>query len=344
MKLNIKKTIKREICHYASPNLVITSRHNKIYVERDGRETIVKLPLKGWKEIFSFSRKLRRALRLDKCNVVPVPEGLVIVRQGVVYFYDEKQKTLTQTLRLKNCRNLLHQSIAVMENGQEIIFGEYGVNPQRKEVPVYKSSDGGRTWQTIFTFPPGKIRHVHGCYYDPVEDKIWTLTGDFDGESHILCSDKDFRNVEWIGDGTQIYRACNAFFEKDAVHWIMDSHIQESLHIRLDRKTRKIQKLQGFPGPVWYIKRLQDGYYLAATAQEIGAGVKDRYAHLMVSRDLQSWQDLHLFEHDGWPKGYFKFGVIGFADGPQTSNSFYIFAEAVKGLDGKTALCEIVEE
>ena len=96
-----------------------------------------------------------------------------------------------------------------------------------------------------------------------------------------------------------------------------------------------------FPGPVWYIKQLEDGYYLAATAQEIGPGVHDRYAHLMVSRDLENWEDVYQFKHDGLPKRVFKFGVIGFADGVQTSRGFYIFAEAIKGLDGKTALCEI---
>ena len=121
----------------------------------------------------------------------------------------------------------------------------------------------------------------------------------------------------------------------------MDSQLQNSYHILLDRKTRKISQGQLFPGPVWYIKRLEDGYYLAATAQEIGQGVKDQYAHLMASKDLIEWEDIYQFHHDGFPKRYFKFGVIGFPDGRQSSQSFYIFAEAIKGLDSKTALCSI---
>jgi hypothetical protein len=184
---------------------------------------------------------------------------------------------------------------------------------------------------------------VHGCYFDPYEEKIWVPTGDFDNECYLLCADRDFKNIEWIGDGQQAYRTCNLFFEQDSVHWIMDSQLQDSYHIRLDRKTCSIQKKQLFPGPVWYIKRLVDGYYLAATVQEIGPGVHDRFAHFMVSRDLETWEDLHQFRHDGFPKRYFKFGVIGFADGPQSSAAFYIFAEAIRGLDGKTALCQLEE-
>ena len=344
MKLTIEKIINKEICHYASDEVCITSRRNTVFV--DGKEVSYRVSLPcstWWKKGLSVSRLARRALRLDKCNVVPVDRGLVIIHQGKVYHYCEETKSLTHTLDLKNCRNVLHQSVLVMEGRKEIYFGEYGSNPDRGEVPVYRSSDAGKTWETVFAFPKGKIRHIHGCYYDPVEKKIWVLTGDFKDECQVVCCDKDFTNLEWIGNGQQIYRACNAFFEEDAVHWIMDSQLENSYHIKLDRKTREIETKQLFPGPVWYIKRLSDGYFLATTANEIGAGVHDQYAHIMGSKDLETWEDLYQFEHDKLPKKYFKFGVIGFADGPQRSDAFYIFSEAIKGLDGKVALCKITE-
>jgi hypothetical protein len=340
MKLNIKKIIDREICHFSSSDMMVTSKYRKIFVTKNDAEYKIRLPERWGERFCGLFRLSRRALRLDKCNVVPVENGLVIIRRGEVYHYDDAQKRLTHTLSLKNCRNVLHQSVAVI-NGKELYFGEYGNNSSRKEVPVYRSLNCGKKWEKVFVFPAGKIKHVHGCYYDPYEDMIWTLTGDFENECYVLRSDKDFNNIEWIGDGNQLYRACNVFFEEEKVHWIMDSPLQNSHHIQLDRKTRKISKGQLFPGPVWYIKRLEDGWYLAATAQEIGPGVKDQCAHLMVSKNLSEWEDVYQFHHDGFPKRYFKFGVIGFPDGQQDSGSFYIFTEAIKGLDGKTALCSI---
>jgi hypothetical protein len=342
MKLVIKEITKKEICHYASSDMLITSHFNKVYVNKNNDKYKFSLPGGGIFKIFGNFRLFRRALRLDKCNVVPVQDGLVIVRQGKLYFYNELDESLTPVLTLKNCRNVLHQSITVID-GQELFFGEYGNNASRNEVPVYRSRNGGKSWETVFVFPAGKIKHVHGCYYDPYEDKIWTLTGDFEGECYMLCSDKDFKNVEWIGDGSQQFRACNVFFEKNAVHWIMDSQLQDSYHVQFDRKTRKIKLGQQFPGPVWFIKRLMDGYFLAATAQEIGPGVRDEYVHFMVSKNLKDWIDVHLFEHDHLPKRYFKFGVIGFPDGLQTSDDFYFFAEALQGFDGKMASCKIIE-
>ena len=340
MKLIIKNVIDKEICHYASPDMVITSFFNTVFVKQLNKEFSIELPQSLFKNIFSCSRLLRRALRLDKCNVVPVGGGFIIIRGGKVFHYDETLNKLEHVLTLNNCRNVLHQSVAVINN-KEIFFGEYSSNRLRKSVNVYRSLDAGKNWETVFTFPAGKIKHVHGCYYDSIEDKIWTLTGDYDGECHILCSDKDFNSIEYIGNGNQVYRACNVFFNRDSVHWIMDSQLQDCYHIKLDRKSRAIEQKQVFAGPVWYIKRLQDGVYLAATAQEIGPSLKDKYVHLMVSKDLETWDDIYQFHHDRLPKRYFKFGVLGFADGYQTSNEFYMFAEAISGLDGKIAVCQL---
>jgi hypothetical protein len=340
MHLLIKKKLKREIIHYASDSLSISSLYNKIFITKDGHDTYLLLPRDGWKSIFSLTRLSRRALRLDKCNVIPVKDDLVVIRQGQVYYYDSIIRRLSPTLKLRNCRNILHQSMLVTDKG-ELFFGEYGNNASRKEVPVYRSQDWGRTWEVIFTFPAGKIKHVHGCFWDPYELKIWVFTGDFAGECHALCVDTDFKQIEWIGNGQQDYRMCNAFFEDDSIHWIMDSQSEESYHVRMDRSTRQIKKISRFPGPVWYIKKLTDGFYLAATAQEIGPGVLDNYAHVLVSKDLSHWEDILQFKHDGFPKRFFKFGVIGFADGPQTSQGFYMFGEALQNMDGKSALCQI---
>ena len=341
MQFNIKTIIHNEICHFADEHCLITSKYRQVYVKRGDEEYVVKLPPDvWWQRILAVSRLARRALRLDKCNVVPVGENLVIIRRGKVYHYDRATAPLSYTRELTTCRNVLHQSILVL-NDQEIYFGEYSHLANRDDVNVYRSVDGGRSWEIIFVFPKGQIKHVHGCYYDPYEEKIWVLTGDFKDECYLLCTDRDFENIEWIGDGQQDYRACNLFFEENAIHWIMDSQLQDSYHIRLDRHTRTIERKQMFPGPVWYIKRLTDGYYLAATAQEIGAGVHDKYAHLFVSKDLETWEDIYQVSHEGLPKRHFKFGVIGFADGDQSSQNFYLFAEALRGIDGRILVCEL---
>jgi hypothetical protein len=121
----------------------------------------------------------------------------------------------------------------------------------------------------------------------------------------------------------------------------MDSPLQEVHMVRLDRKTRRISAGQVFPGPVWYSRRLYDGIYVACTVQETGPSHQDKRLHFMASDDLEHWEEAGRFEHDGLPKGLMKNGVAAFSDGAQTSGGFYMFFEAVKGLDGKSCLCRL---
>jgi hypothetical protein len=339
--MKIISRINREIVHYAQGDTLITSKYRTIFFSKNGKALKIKLPEKSpIKQFCGLFRMSRRALRLDKCNVFLHNDNLIIIRQGKVYLYNSEKDELTHTLTLRNCRNVLHQSINSTPDGL-IYFGEYGNNGNRNSVPVYCSKDGGMSWEEIYTFPAGSIKHIHGCYYDKFTDKVWVCTGDFAGENWLLVADREFENVEKIGDGEQKFRTCNLIFTQKQVHWLMDSQLEPSHHIIMERDTKSITVGQKIMGPVWYIKELEDNIYLAATAQEIGKGVLDDKIHLYYSTDLREWKTIETFDHDGLPKRYFKSGVIGFADGRQTKDDFYIFFEAVKGFDGKSIKCSL---
>jgi len=334
MVLDKSKKQRYEIIHYYDKNLLIASKHNKVFVKDGSQTKVIELPEPNLNNVLGKSRVLRRLLRLDKCNVYPTADGLVIIRQGIGYHYSYTNHALTKTLELRNCRNMLHQSIARTPEGY-LYFGEYGANPKRGAVPIYRSIDEGQSWQVIHEFEPGQIRHVHACCYDPFEEKVWVCTGDFGEENLIVAADKDFKEIEVIGNGTQLYRTCNFFFTESEVHWLMDSQLETCYHLKLDRKTRKVEKLQQLPGPVWYFKQTPAGYF-TGTTQEIGPGVKDQFAHLLYSPDLKEWRTVMNFEHDGLPKGYFKNGIIGFSEGNVSDQDFYLFFEAIKGFDGQS--------
>lgn len=340
--MKILQKIDQEIIHFFEGNTFISSKGRLITYKTNNASRKIIMPSDGLlKNTLSVARKARRALRLDKCNVFFHKNNLVIIRQGKVFFYDFEKDELTKTLELRNCRNVLHQSINTTPEGY-IFFGEYGNNGNRENVPVYRSIDGGRSWEEIYTFPPNSIKHIHGCYYDKYTNKIWVCTGDFEGENWMLVADKDFKDTKMIGNGKQQYRAVNIIFTEKEVHWLMDSQLEPSHHIIFNRETETINIAQKMMGPIWYIKALEDGYYLAGSAQEIGPGVLDDKVHLYVSNDLKEWKTLKTFSHDKLPKRYFKFGVIGFADGKQSSKEFYMFFEAVTGLDGKSLKCSLL--
>ncbi len=339
--MEIIRKINREIIHFAEKDILISSKYRKIFYNDGIKERQIILPEKNVvKKFLGQFRLSRRLFRLDKCNVFYHAKNLVIIRQGEAYYYDYHQQDLTKTLTLRNCRNVMHQSINSTPEGY-IYFGEYGANNERTTVPVYRSIDGGLSWKEIYTFPEKSIKHVHGCYYDEYTDKIWVCTGDFKDESWIIVANKDFSEIKKIGDGQQKYRTCSILFTKEKVHWLMDSPIEPSHHIIFDRKTETIEIGQKLMGPAWYTKKIDDTTYLATTTREIGPGVLDNNAHLYITKDLKKWESIKQFEKDHWTMKYFKFGIIGFADGKQSLDAVHIFLEAVKKYDGKSLLCDL---
>jgi hypothetical protein len=338
--LAINEILNEEIAHYSNGKIRIFSKFNKIIIQIDDQNGIkINLPINFFQKILGVSRLLRRTLRLDKSCILPTKTGYVAFWQGNVYHINYNESTPKLTLKMTGCRTPLHNSIANID-GENLYFGEYG-NPHPKGKSIYHSPDGGLTWNKVFNISCEKIRHIHACKWDQYEQKIWVFTGDFEGQSHVICADREFKDIEWIGDGSQNYRATDAIFEKDAVNWIMDSPLSEVHHIKLNRNTRKITIGQVFPGPVWYLKQLGDGLTLACTVQEIGPSHKDHNLHLYASRNLKKWVEVAQFEHDGFKKGLMKYGVGAFADGAQNSNAFYIHFEAVRKFDGKVCLCSL---
>lgn len=332
-----------EIVHFADPTMMITSRHNRVSVTAGDAVHEIVLPEAPYRRALGQFRVARRALRLDKCNVTPTGadrSGLVIVRNRQAFHYDFEHSRLTPTLKMRHCRNVLHGAVTVLDH-DNVVFGEYGPSGSVVPVPIYRSTDGGRGWKVVYEFSPGSVRHVHGCYWDPVEEQYWIFTGDADDEVCVMAANRDFSRVTRIGGGSQRWRACSAFFTEKYVYWGMDSEREDSHLVRFDRESRTIEIGQLFPGPVWYTKRTSDGLYLAQSSCESGAGVHDEYGHLFVSRDLERWQEVGRFPWDGLPKGWFKLGVIGFAEGEQSSDRFYIFGEALRGIEGRSFECRL---
>ena len=341
MKLRIESRLDLfEKIHFYQEGQFIASTFNKIYVNLNGNKQLVKLPTSQLQKVFGLSRYLRRLLRLDICHVLVTKDQLVIVREGIVYNYDLSSRVLTKTLKLKQCKNILHQSMCKTPDNR-LYFGEYGNNPERDPVNVYMSKDHGKSWEVVYTFPKGSIRHVHGCYYDKYTDKIWTLTGDYENENIIQFSNQDFTKIEILGDRSQKFRAVNVFFTEKEVHWIMDSPIEKSYQFVYDRASKTVRKLNLFNGPVWYLKSLSDGLFLAGSSVEKGEGVLSNDACLYVSNDLKNWEVLDKFQKDFLPMPYFKWGVLAFSNGQQSSKGFTLHFEGLKKVDGKSFLCSI---
>ena len=339
----INKISNYEIAHYYSKEISIYSKANIIYYKDCFRNIKIKLPIKYFESFVISFRILRRLFRLDKMNVFPTKSGLIILYRGFCYFYSFLDMNLHRKFKLRNCRNILHNAILKCKNGN-IYFGEYGSNYKYNKVPIYVSKDDGLSWDVCFEFKNKEIRHIHGIFEDIYTNSIWICTGDTDTESKIIQTDYNFTSLNTIGTNSQNFRTCSLFFTEKYIYWNMDSHISNSYSVIYDRVTKTFEKKFNFPGPVIYTKKFSNNNYMATTSQEIGPAVTDNKVHLYYSSDFINWDHIYSFDHDGFNKKFFKFGLITFSEGNQNLDDFIIFGEAIKLYDGKLIHCSIINK
>ena len=343
IRLSIKEIKNSEIIHFFSDDLLISSTGNKVMIKGVDGNISFKLPIKPYLWIFYFFRLSRRLLRLDKMNVFigAQKDEIIIFYRGIIYSYVHFEG-LKKIGKLSSGRNILHNA-AARTPSNKLIFGEYFGNNKNDPVNIYSLDLESKNLEVAYTFEKDLVRHIHSCYWDKFSKKIWVFTGDSDGECKVLVADENFSNVKILGDGSQKWRAVSAFFEKNEVYWLMDSPLETSCLIKYDRKENKIYSLQEFPSPIYYSLSFKDGGYLIATTHEPGPSVIGNTANIFYSDDLVEWKEVAKFEHDGWSLNYLKYGIIGFSAGPQTKNNFFIFCEALKGMDGKSFNCSLKE-
>ena len=338
------KDLKAEITHFwdNEENSFKYSTGNYFWGKCKGNEFKFSIKVKYPRSLALSTRLTRRALRYDKSNAIFnfKKDGLIVIYRGIVYFYCLFKKNLKKILRLKNCRNVLHNGICVIDRG--IFFGEYGANAERRGVPIYGSYDDGRSWEEVYLFPKNSIKHIHGIYFDKYSNSLYIPTGDFEQECFIgKVPNADFSSMEIIGDGSQKYRCVSMFFKEDKIIWGMDSQLETSFIQVLNKKTNKLSEGIACPGPIWYSKQFNNGSGIIQTSVEIGEGVKDDYSYLYFSNDLEEWTCIAKFKKDIYPMKYFKFGVIGFSEGNQFPSLFPIHSEGLKNIDGKSFLFSI---
>ncbi len=189
-------------------------------------------------------------------------------------------------------RGVLPQGYTSDADGN-VYWGEYWRNEDKQAARLMKSKDEGITWETIYTFPKGDIRHIHAVQYDPYFNAIWVATGDLDKECSIMYSIDDGQSFTKIGTGTQKWRAVSLMFTKRSVCWGMDSSEEfEKPKIQCwNRKTKKTEELNTLDSNAFYSTVLNNGTQILSTDGLNGE------ASLWISKNDNSWTKSH-----SWPR------------------------------------------
>lgn len=339
----IEKIPNATIIHHVDKNGGIWGTNQRIiFLLREGeRQDVSKFPFHFPRDLFSFSRPSARAMRSDKCNVYVNRLGNILgIRAGTVYAISGSIPRVLFQIQ-GDC--VLHHSICEDMEGN-FYFGEYFMNPRRKFVNVWKISFDLRNWKSVLQL--NDLRHIHGIYPDPYSRGVfWMTVGDFQGECFILRTANSFESVERFGDGTQIWRAVNLFFDEQYITWLTDSHLEQNHACRLKRETGLIEIGQKINASTWYGCTTVEGLYIAFTTVERGPAIQTNESSILISEDGFYWKKIYGIKKDFWrPMQLFKYGVMACPSGRLSLKELYISGEGLIGLDGSSIKARIIEE
>ena len=225
------------------------------------------------------------------------------------------------------------QGVCVTPDGT-IFFGEYTVNVQHtNDTHLYRSTDNGKTFQCILTFPK-TIRHIHFIKYDPYENCIWLGTGDADDEAKLMRSDDNGNTWTTIGEGSQQWRAIGVCFNEKSLVWGTDAgSVPDQNHInQMDRKTHKMTSICEVEGPCHGSASFADGRVFISTGVEGGENERDRFARLKEIKGES------VIDHFQLKKSLFpyimQYGVMRFPAGTENTDRIVFTAMGLwKGLE-----------
>lgn len=306
------------VVSYQKGNLVVATAEGSIVKK-------MRLPFPAWKYVFGQFRIWERLLHMEIRWAIEI-ENDILFFQCDDSFYELNWKTgqLAQVNIPVRGKPLFTARIAGVDGFTDgYLMGDYGSNPNREDVRIFRRCEDASVWKVCYTFPAGIVRHIHNIVPDIQRACVYILTGDEDNESGIWCAKNDFTEVIPLVQGKQKYRACQMQFP----YYLTDSPSEKNYLYQLEGEEE--HPVHSIPGTCIYGTCCREGLLFSTTC-EPDAHISNRIAYWLTSRPgkgivgrqvavfylEQSGKMTQLaeFEHDGLPLHLFQYGTATFTN------------------------------
>jgi len=335
----------RVLCGYGTEEMYVGSKR-RIFRGKSGAtswDLVGILPASFMRRCCGCFRLSCRLLRYEPRGFAIQDNSSMLVSTKEGVFWAERGNIHFRRSRFSHSKDRVYPPITITGDSLgRFLWGEYWMNPDRKPVGIYMSTDNGKTHQLVYEFAAGQIRHIHQVIEDPSIDGYWVLTGDEDNESGIGWLSRDFKDFEWLIHGSQQYRAVVLFPLADHLIYATDTEKDYNFIYLCDRKTGNVKKLQDLPGSCIYGCKFGK-WYVVSTSVEHFHKYKTNLATLWVSKNGYDWEQVWYAEKDIWPCKLFQYGSIVLPRQGWTRDEIVFSGQALKGIDNKVFIAEIVE-
>lgn len=326
------KTIFNGRALYTEKDRVWVAKGMTFYaIDYSGKRVTPKYSVGGLKEkaigMFRLSRQL---LRQGLHHLVPLKDGSVFVTAKRISYIVDVNGEIKNTFTGYKGNKPGHQGVCITPEG-DIFFGEYTLNMNRdNDTKLYRSIDGGKTFENVLTLSKEQVRHIHFVKYDPYEKCLWLGTGDENYECKLLKSTDNGDTWECIGEGNQDWRAIGVCFDEKYITWGTDAgSVPDQNHVvRMNRTTNQIEIIDNAEGPCHGCGSFSDGRVFISTGVEGGENEQDRFARLKMMCDGKCVEQIKL-KKDIFPL-ILQYGVMRFPLGTENTDRVVFTAMGLK--------------
>jgi hypothetical protein len=303
-------------------------------------------------------RLLQRIFRMEIRSAIAIDtERVLFLYKRNLYHLNVNKRTIQELFQINNYFSTPLNLCKALDNPDYIaFFGDYGDNPDRKEVAIYAVLKD-LSVEVIHKFSPHTIRHIHNIVPDNKNNGYYIFTGDNDPKSGIYWTDKEFSYMKPIVIGDQRSRTVWGFPTEKGLLYATDSITDKnSIYLLKTNKEKfQLEKITEINGSCIYATETKSGYYFSTTVEseetqnnkiksmlskKRGAGILSNDVHLIyITKDLQA-KIIRNYKKDNLPYKLFQYGTVRFPSGMETQNNLIFYPFAVKKHDGDTCILD----
>lgn len=339
---------------------VVTCCYGKIYlldIDSGKPQYVCTLPEKKWKRHLSHFRIFERVLRIEPKAAIALNENHILVAfDGKILNINIKTGAVAKEAEFRNgmrgpSRMCRIEGIEGFDDS--IAYGEYIINQHRsKPSGIFVRSLNSPEWKMAFEFPAGQVRHIHGVAPSEKTNCVYVLTGDLDNESGIWLAKDNFKTIEPLVAGAQMYRTIMTYEADKGLVYATDTALEQNYIYLLSHNQNEecnVKKIGEMDGSCVSSAQTERKILLSSTVEadesvqglrswinlKKGAGIKSDYAQLIsVDKKTLETKKIVQFKKDALPYRLFQYGYMKIIDVPE-KESILIYPIAVKKADGK---------
>lgn len=189
------------------------------------------------------------------------------------------------------------------DNEGNLYAGTYS-HTVRRNPSIYKSKDGGLTWEIVFNFLAlnSEARHIHSISFDPYVCKLYCLVGELNTLYESTDGGVTWKDLKIQTGGLMKQKSARMHPTPTGLLLGSDGAYNTEIY-KLNRRNHVKLVYQGWAGTIFGFRRSPNTGLLYAFSK-VDASIVEPHYMPPLDGSVFSWFRAHMLEHMNWLRYY----------------------------------------